>query len=290
MINLTNFEERTLFIIGNGFDAAHGIQSGYGAFRDWLIAHRYMDDVIRLEKLFPETDGNNNLLWKEFEEAIGRYDAERIHCEFFQGVDKGVYDKNTQEKVVKRITPFVKNIPYYMKEWAENMDGIYTVNKVFEGLKPDCKYLTFNYTLVLENNYNIPKWNICHIHGSIEDDKIIVGHNNRKDPTYEYDHNTNREESKRKIIELMNTNVKPVDDLIMKKQSFFNSLWDVTRVVVVGHSLSVIDMPYFQEVARKVGRDCVWHFCWHTPKDETLLKELVKTNTFCNFICRMHKI
>ena len=290
MINLTNFDEKTLFIIGNGFDAAHGIQSSYKAFHDWLIAHRYMDDVICLEKIFPETESNNNLLWKEFEEAIGRYDAERIHDEFFQGIDKGLFDKYSQEKVVRRISPFINNIPYYMKEWAENMDGIYNFNKAFEGLKLDYKYLTFNYTLVLENRYNIPKWNICHIHGSVEDDKIIVGHNNKKDPTQEYDYNSNRELSKRNIVELMNTNVKPVDEIIQNNQNFFNSLWDVSRIVVVGHSLSPIDMPYFREVASKVRKDCVCHFCWHTPDDEALIKQLIKSEIFYRFTCRMHEI
>lgn len=290
MINLTNFDEKTLFIIGNGFDAAHGIQSSYKAFHDWLIAYRYSDDVDYLEKLFPKTVGNTNLLWKEFEEAIGQYDAEKIHNEFYQGIDKGLFDKYSQEKVVRRISPFIKNIPNYMKEWAENMNGIYYFDKAFDGLKLDYKYLTFNYTLVLENRYNIPKNNVCHIHGSIEDDKIIVGHNNRKDPTREYDDKTNRELSKRNIVELMNTNVKPVNELIKNNQYFFNSLCDVTRVVVVGHSLSVIDMPYFREVANKVSRDCVWHFCWHTRNDEALIRLLVKSETFYRFTCRMHEI
>ena len=289
MIDLTNFDENTLFIIGNGFDLAHGIKSSYWDFRNWLIGHNYWDDVMNLEKLFPISDGNVNLLWKEFEEALGQYDPERIHREFFQGVDNGLFRKDVQERVVERISPFIKKVPSYMKEWAENMEGIYTNTKVFDGLKLEYKYLTFNYTLVLENLYFIPKFNVLHTHGSIQDEKIIVGHDNKRDPYREYDDNSNREMSKRNIVELMNINYKPVNDLIRNNQQFFNSLLPVKRIIVVGHSLSKVDIPYFREIANRVSYDCVWHFCWHTSDDEVVIKELI-ARLFYKFTCRMHKI
>lgn len=47
MIDLCDFEENTLFIIGNGFDAAHGIKSSYWDFHNWLYIHRYSDPQLR---------------------------------------------------------------------------------------------------------------------------------------------------------------------------------------------------------------------------------------------------
>jgi hypothetical protein len=291
MIDLTNFDEDTLFIIGNGFDMAHGIKSSYWDFRNWLIAHRYWDDVMNLEKLFPITDGGINMLWKDFEEAIGKYDPQKIHNEFFQGVDNG-FSKDVQVRVAERIKPFIKKIPSYMKEWAENMEGMYSITKVYKGLEPSFKYLTFNYTLVLENLYLIPRNNVLHIHGSIHDDKIIVGHDNKKDPNEGYQYYSNVEISKRNIVELMNTNVKPIDDLISKNQDFFSSIYNVKKIVVVGHSLSRVDMPYFYKVADRVSPDCIWHFCWHTIEDLSYIKLTITnpTSFFNRFSCRMHKI
>jgi hypothetical protein len=288
MINLSNFEENTLFIIGNGFDAAHGIKSSYWDFHNWLLENRYWEDVSYLERLFPLSDGNIHLLWKDFEEALGQYDADEIHNEFFQGVDNGQLNKDVQERVTERIKPFINRIPKYMKEWAENIKGL-NYNKVFDGLNGKYKYLTFNYTLVLEKNYLIPPNHICHIHGSIKDEKIIVGHNHKKDLTYEYNYNTNTELSKRNITELMNTNVKPVNELISKNINFFSSLYDVTKIVVVGHSLSKVDIPYFIEVANRVNPNSIWHFCWHTAKDEELVNKLTWEDPFCRFINRKHK-
>lgn len=289
MIDLSNFDEKTLFIIGNGFDAAHGVKSSYWDFYNWLSFHGYRDDVSYLERLFPQSVGNINLLWKDFEEAIGQYDANNIHNEFFQGVDNGLFNKDVQERVTERIKPFINKIPKYMKEWAENIDGM-SNSKVFDGLNEKHKYLTFNYTLLLENNYQIPLCNICHIHGSVNDEKIIVGHNNKKDITLDYNNKSNTELSKRNIIELMNTNVKPVYELISKNINFFSSLNNVSKIIVVGHSLAKVDMPYFIEVANRVKSDSIWHFCWHTPKDEEIVMNFTKEIPFCKFIYRTHKI
>lgn len=288
MIDFRIFDVNTLFIIGNGFDAAHGIKSSYWDFRDWLFFNNYSDEIIMFEKVFPLSDGNTNLLWKDFEMAIGQYNEEEIHDVFFKGVDNGQFDKDVQDRVAEYIKPFIVRIPKYMKEWARYMKDM-NYNRVFEGLKPEFKYLTFNYTLVLETNYQIPSDNICHIHGCINDERIIVGHNNKKE-VGEYKGYSNREYSKRNIIELMNTNVKPVNDLIIEKQQFFSSLSDITRIIVFGHSLAEIDMPYFLQVASVVKKNCVWHFCWHTLDDRASVERFVHLPEFFGFTYTMHEI
>ena len=49
MINLTDFKEKTLFIIGNGFDIAHDIKSCYKDYHDWLLQHDYHEFVAYME-------------------------------------------------------------------------------------------------------------------------------------------------------------------------------------------------------------------------------------------------
>jgi len=289
MINLTAFKEKTLFIIGNGFDIAHDIKSCYKDYHNWLLQHQYYEFVTYMESLFPTIKDGKLLLWKDFEEAIGIYDTMQIHMKYFQGVDSYQYAKETQLKVTERIKPFVDMIPKTLIEWARNIIG-FPCPPIYEGLTQDCKYLTFNYTLVLERIYGINPENICHIHGCINNDKIIVGHNHKINPQDEDDNQLNIKMSRRNIVELMNKNEKPVMDIIQKNTVFFNSLYDIQRIIVIGHSMAEVDMPYFEEISKHVSRDCIWHFYWHAIDEQGKFYQLIHNEPFRNFVCRIHQI
>ena len=43
---------KTLFVIGNGFDLCHGVQSRYEDFHKWLIANREWNRFKSIEHLF----------------------------------------------------------------------------------------------------------------------------------------------------------------------------------------------------------------------------------------------
>ena len=289
MLDLTDFKEKTLFIIGNGFDIAHNIKSSYKDFHDWLLQNRYDEFVTYMESMFPTIKEGVPLLWKDFEEAIGVYDPKQIHVRYFQGIDSYKYAKETQLRVTERIKPFIDMIPKTLIEWARNIIG-FPCEKKFEGLTQDCKYLTFNYTLVLESIYDINPYNICHIHGCIDDEGIIVGHNHRIDPQNEDEKQFNIKMSIRNIVELMNKSVKPVMDLIQKNSTFFNSLYDIDRIIVIGHSMAKVDMPYFVEISKHIKRDCIWHFYWHDPYEQGVFNQLIHNLPFRNFACRIHQI
>ena len=287
-INLSNLNEETLFIIGNGFDRAHNIQSSYKDFRNWLQTNRYQDFVTTLENLFPTTIENEILLWSEFEKALGIYYEGKIHDNYFPGIDTGFLNQEVQLRVPNRIKYYIDSISSCMKQWAEYIDRpIY--EKVFSGLSPNYKYLSFNYTSVLEKSYSIPSFNICHIHGCAKDNKVIVGHNQLKGPS-STKCKTNREGSKNHIIELMNTNIKPVKDIINNNKIFFNTLSNITKVVVVGHSLALVDIPYFEEIARKINPKSRWYFCVHSNEDEMRIQQIIHSYPFSNFLCTSHRI
>ena len=290
MIDLTDFKEKALFIIGNGFDIAHGIKSSYNDYHDWLLRHQYHEFVAYMESLFPAIENGEQLLWKDFEEAIGIYDTMQIHMRYFQGVDSYQYAKETQLRVTERIKPFVEMIPKTLIEWARTVIGFSYPQKIYEGLTQDCKYLTFNYTKVLERVYGINSCNICHIHGCVEDDKIIVGHNHKRNPQDEDDNQLNIKMSRRNIVELMNKNEKPVMDIIKKNADFFNSLYDIQRIIVIGHSMGEVDIPYFEEILKHSNRDCIWHFYWHATDEQGRFYQLIHNEPFKGFFCRIHQI
>lgn len=67
-----------LFIIGNGFDLAHGMPTNYSDFREWLIKDNRLDVVLELQKAYPVCVNDKYLLWSDFEKALGQYDLETV--------------------------------------------------------------------------------------------------------------------------------------------------------------------------------------------------------------------
>ncbi len=64
---------RLLYIIGNGFDKAHGLPSGYWDFRTWLEVHNQ-------ELLYDIKDiwTNSTQLWSDFERSLGIVDYRSV--------------------------------------------------------------------------------------------------------------------------------------------------------------------------------------------------------------------
>lgn len=272
---------RKLYIIGNGFDIHHGIKTSYWDFRTWLENHNCSSLVRDLEVLFPKVVGDKLLLWKDFEMALGNYDASDIHDAFFHGKDDKWWNEKIQNRVVDYIKPILINVREMLKDWINDIDidGIKTYVTNIEN-DVESKFLTFNYTLLLERVYYIRRENICHIHGSIEEDKCITGHNDYKAELQYSDDNVNKEYSVNNIIALMNTQRKPVNELIKQQSIFFESLKDINQVVVYGHSLSPIDMPYFVEIVNHIGKDVGWLISSHSIEDTDRINKVFSTYPF----------
>lgn len=256
---LNKQEKNTLYIIGNGFDLYHGYKTSYHDFHDWLMAHNCDDFISNMEKMFPTLSGKEYLLWKDFEDALGRFDLLNIHHEFFQGRDDGFYDEIVQKRAVERIKPILQNIAVFLKDWLIDIDIEKNAKKL--SLSSNSLYLTFNYTLLLERKYNIPDNHILHIHNSLTSNiPLITGHRHLVSEDDYLGNNVNEEKSTQLIANEMNGLYKPVEQLIKAHQHFFNSLKDISNVVVFGHSLAMIDRLYLNEVQRQIQNNSHWYF------------------------------
>ena len=70
--------------------------------------------------------------------------------------------------------------------------------------------------------------------------------------------------------------MKYTSGIIYQNASFFDSLKDIKRIVVVGHSLADVDMPYFEKIMDSVDKDQVqWEIYYHTDRD------IKNINHFC---------
>lgn len=288
--DIKGHERETLYIIGNGFDKAHNLKTSYCNFHDWLEANGHEDFVKTMEGIAHKDDQKKltsgkeiiKLLWTDFEAALGRIDSSTA-LEWLQKKFGNVYtDSNAKTKAMDEINKTVDSVEPLMKQWAESID-VSKTERIYD-LSKESKYLTFNYTLTLEECYGIKK-NVLHIHGKVKDEnrheenveKIVVGC--KEDQTrISIDSDLRRRRVETALNGKFNQFNKPSDQLMENEISFFDSLSDITRVVVLGHSLSEIDEKYLQQVVLSVSKDAHWHFLTYSNKDKKKVLNFISGN------------
>lgn len=280
MLKLPIFDgnvDETLFIIGNGFDLYHGLQSSYRDFHDWLIKYRYTDFVDHMELMFPSLKNGELLLWQDFEAALGSCEPTEIHQNFFQGVNDGLFDLEIQKRVSERIRPTLDKIPKLLQEWVEHLPvSEIRIIPELETFGDRSLFLSFNYTLLLEKVYGVSPERILHIHNCIDNDRpLITGHRVYFDANNASCSDFNTMESVKRISSELNKLGKPVEKIIKEHQSFFESLGNITNVVVFGFSISKIDRLYFTEVFHHVHDDAHWFFVCKDEEAKRNYQQLV---------------
>ena len=249
-----------LYIIGNGFDLAHGIPSRYSDFRQYCELN--MREMY--EKLNRYYDGGDEL-WSDFERELPNLNQDALfgwatinNPEWNQSWN-GYYNFINE---IRNEVDYVEGLKLYFTEWIKSisLDG---VRQQYAILDADSSFLTFNYTLTLEDVYHIPANRILHIHGKVECDfpQLVVGHNM---PDREVEHiftseSEIEEEACEEVANLVKGWHKDTDGIIAAYEDYFTNLADVTEVFVLGHSMNDVDLPYFNKVKQCASADANWH-------------------------------
>lgn len=284
ILDLMSGDNNTLYFIGNGFDLFHkGVKSKFIHFYSWLNLkdEEHEKFASNMESIFPQSGIHGNWLWTQFEEALGCFDVNKVHQTFAGKVNDRFYDEAYQKRAADIVHSVLSRIPIYLKEWAKQID-IETVKPVLP-LGEESLYLTFNYTLLLERVYGINVNQIQHIHNSIIDDKpLIVGHNKSFPQDYDTEE-INIQKSKENLAKEIMVIRKPVEKIVSEHQNFFNSLGNITKVVVFGHSLSDIDIPYFEKVLYNVQDNAKWSFVVYNDDAKVRYQNIVdRYNKYIN--------
>lgn len=69
---------------------------------------------------------------------------------------------------------------------------------------------------------------------------------------------------------------KKTDEVIQAHRTFFDELEHVERIIVLGHSLSLVDYPYFREIVKNNGNKAEWTISWHGSRDLENIKQFVE--------------
>ncbi len=304
-----------LYIIGNGFDLMHNVRSSYYNFRDSMGKSNKLRET--LESFLKSKD-----IWSDFENSLAQFDVDLMcsaemlgthldtmeaYCEdgggaeFYRALDLATWPMND----------VVEQLPKKLAKWVDTLK-IGTDDRPLKNMFVDGKVLCFNYTEFVEQLYNVQSSNICYIHGCRKNKhgKLIIGHSYDADVDLynvsggpKYRKNAHRRELFVAAKEMVTPRISEYDDaltkhcdkIIKEHENFFSSLNAIREIIVIGHSMSKADLPYFAEIAKRVSDlDSVkWYFGCYGNADLQNMAEVIKQLRIANdnvFVFRTDEI
>jgi hypothetical protein len=241
-----------LYIIGNGFDLWHGLPTKYTDFYAFAACH--LDELEQYLILEPSSETP----WNNFEANLGKFDGSIFYDthNFIDVSDESFKPSmayGLEDDLTEQADNLVDSIQSQFYEWIESIP-IEDAEAKF-GFRLPGRFISFNYTSLLQTVYKIPDDLVFHIHGSVNKyDDLIFGHGESIEEVTELDENR---DSNRTIFTDAQGAAKypfyafqkPVDDILNRNLGYFESLNSVDVVVVIGHSFNEIDIPYIKKIS-----------------------------------------
>lgn len=267
----------TLYVIGNGFDMYHGLNTSYANFRDCQA--KKSQQLWRLLTTVYGNAPNHDMWWWNFEEMLGRIDYNYL-MNSYNGM---ALSPTMVNNLLKGMLP-----PLFSKWIRTKYIEIINLKPLLEDvIDPKALFFSFNYTPLLETVYNIDKANIWHIHNSIEDEKkekgqIIVGHDSDERKLflefleYEKENQVIRKDIASNIRTMTANGAKGVANRINRhKKDFYQRYSHIKHYVAMGFSFNDIDMPYIEQIVRVNGNisSADWKVYWHSDGEDELMKK-----------------
>lgn len=274
---------KMLYIIGNGFDLQHGLPTRYTDFYEFL--KKTNPALLKRMSLYYDINEKSDF-WSDFEESLQYLDPYHL-TELYTHPHYGADDFSCseyhqfQQACEEQLQCLYNDLTESFSKWISQIEinKEKVEQKVDIPSSSDVMFLTFNYTKTLELIYDIPETQILHIHGiSGGDSDLVYGHSVSldkmrellipPDEQYSYlsdslpDEMTDYEASEYaydsgvdQIVLSVSKLKKDTSTIISENQDFFNSLSYLGEIRIYGHSLSSVDVPYFEEIFRHINRE-----------------------------------
>lgn len=285
----------SLVIIGNGFDLMRGVKSSYWDFQKTIGKNSPL-------RFYMETYLDTADLWSNLEDSLGRLNYSIFLDPYIIDMwldDFGAYDPDAQaadffaaiETAIAPTFEIPRELKQRFKKWVKTLT-VGCSDRPFSMLHGNYKVLSFNYTEFIEKIYGANPNRICYIHGCRRNRKsgkaceLILGHKpgmeeeqwdkvnlksfKFKNPYKRYIMESALETAAREASWYEEATTKKCSDIIKQHCNFFEELCDIEEIFVIGHSLSEVDYPYFQEIC--MNTDAKWYIGYHSLDD---LKRLI---------------
>lgn len=294
-----------LYIIGNGFDTHHKLDTYYTSFGlflkknnkevyDLLVEHFGFADLDPLND-----DSMTDPLWSEFEHSLSLIDTSTV-LEAFEDYlpnyssddfrDRDRYSFEIEmERILGQLTTELYNS---FKQFILSVQFPILDPNLVVNLDKDACYLTFNYTNTLNHYYSIPDENVLFIHEKAQKDEneLVLGHgvdpkNFEEKPEVppeglseeEYDDwcqyqsdkfDYSYDRGKKMINQYFTATFKGTDNIIESNSNFFADLRNIDEILILGHSLADVDLPYFRVLATSVKPEVKWTATYYLEADQ----------------------
>lgn len=285
-----------LFIIGNGFDKSHSLPTGYGDFRDYLMASgkgRGFIDCLNHIGL------SERKLWSDFEKELGKMTSTTVADEAVEmryNRQKEIDYEETYwdwiaDHVIDQRLKGLEDLEFYVQDWingvdVESVSKDYRFHEIFFGEnhhhKDSSVFINFNYTQTLQRIYNISDTKIMHIHGDISDP--VLGHGKLKKDKILVGSNDNRIDEFISLIEkrleaFFDFTSKNTEQYSREMVGYLRKHEPIKEVHVIGHALGKVDHIYFNKI-KKLYPDVKWFITYirDKPKVEEQVQKLDLNN------------
>lgn len=277
---------RLLYIVGNGFDLHHRIPSGYADFGRYVSG---VDPTLhRLFENYFSFDGN----WADFENTLAHLDVDLIldeastHLVPYSADDwSDAFHHDYQYEIDRIVRSLSEGLKKRFTEWICRLaiPAQSSCQVPLLDLPLHSRYLTFNYTSTLQKLYSVSPDDITYIHNQATglDSDLVLGHGVSPKTIASLNAGADLEvqdtrvtQANECIDDYFSRTYKPTGRVIAAHQAFFDSLSNVKRICVLGHSLSEVDWPYFSLIAEKTkAYGPHWVASYHDETRIPLMKE-----------------
>ncbi|GFI13114.1 MULTISPECIES: bacteriophage abortive infection AbiH family protein [Bacteroidales] len=288
-----------LYIIGNGFDIHHSINSSYSNYRNWLEENE-PDIYSQLCDLYGVSTDEDEAheWWSDFENMLSEIDlydyVENVVVENYPDFSSDDFrdrDYHAAEFAAENeLGALIYHIKRTFNAWIASLDKADSTKRIHLE-RENSLFITFNYTRTLEDLYRIPDEQIVHIHGMVGEDELILGHGKnyaelkeeleiaQPQPPADLDeyelqdwYSSHSDFMTQQTQEVAISQIaflqKDVEQIISENHSIWNSLGEVETIHVFGFSFSGIDTPYLSTIIRHINTDKVkWEISAFSNRD-----------------------
>lgn len=171
--------EGTLYVLGNGFDICHGLDTSPQRFLELLKTKEIYNETETAEIVF----ARYNVLWGDYENCLADIDLEEIAEEQMIAPDYLSDHEYDRDGGILNMAQYTESLRWAIQESLKLM--VDNANRALvhkrpvlrNFLNPNDTVLSFNYTSTLEQLYSIPEnVRVCHIHGFHDNgERLLLG-------------------------------------------------------------------------------------------------------------------